>query len=199
MIEKILGMLEKRHLKAETLSEAVSSKEDEHHELQPVWTPDGKFKAIRQATSVPLPVTTEELRGRINLLGAAWQFCSFQQAQNPIFKDLSPQAWVEHCDYILGEEVRELVAKTPDGTMTSKPSWTLVLSYEHEVRVRAYEYVRVDGVPLAVALAKARDDERTYRKFFLIPLTLEATRAGQPTPSLKRPRDDDLQFDLPGG
>ena len=72
LVEKILGMLEKRHLKAETLSEAISAKEDEHQDLQPVWTPDGRLKTLKQSTTVPLPATTEELRARINTLAVAW-------------------------------------------------------------------------------------------------------------------------------
>ena len=106
LVERILGMLEKGHLKAETLSEAISAEEDEHHNLQPVWTADGRFQTLKRATTVPLPTSTEEFRTRINILASAWQFCSYQQTQNLIFTNLSPQVWVEHSDYILGEEVR---------------------------------------------------------------------------------------------
>ena len=86
-------------------------KEDDHHDLQPVWTSDGRFQALKQATTVPLLLTTEQLLVRVGILSTAWQFCGFQQTQNLIFAELTPHVWVEHCDYILGDHFSDLISQ----------------------------------------------------------------------------------------
>ena len=185
LVEKILGMLEKKHLKAEKLSDAITTEEDEVHELTPVWGNDGRMRQLKVSATVPLPSGTEEFRWRIAILAAAWQFCSYQQTGNAIFVGLVPHVWTEHSEYILGNQVRMLETRTDDGWISSSPSWGLVLSYDYEVRTHAYDLVRTEGKSVVDALRAARKDEAVYRRYFLTPLTLEATR--------KRPREDDVQ------
>ena len=111
----------------------------------------------------------------------------------PSSQTCPPRYGVEHSDYILGDQVRDLTAQGADGTKTPGLSWGLVLSYEQEVRVQAYEYVRTEGVLLAEALRKAQKNENTYRRYFLTPLTLEAARPAPLEGSRKRPRQEDTQ------
>ena len=68
-----------------------------------------------------------------------------------------------------------------------------MLSYEQEVRAQAYDYVRTDGVPLAIALKRARTNETVYRRYFLTPLTLESAGPAPGDGSRKRPRADEPQ------
>ncbi len=57
-------------------------------------------------------------------------------------------------DYVLGEDVAGLEIKGEAGHVISTPSWQLILSYEHEVRKKAYRLV-ADGIKLAEAFKKA--------------------------------------------
>ena len=49
------------------------------------------------------------------------------------------------------------------------PPWTLVLSYELEIRKAAIELISYDGLDLEAALTKVYKDGEHRQKFFLTP------------------------------
>ena len=187
MVEAMLKNIETRQMRAEKLSDVLNAKQDDGGEFKPTWTADGVWKAMKMVSPVPLPANTEQLRSRLALLGVCWTFCSYQQTANPVLQAMKPSLWSEYADYLLGEQVAGLRAKTADGEYTSAPSWALVLSYEYEVRSKAYETSR-GGQALEKALKEAWKDELVYRRYFLTPLTLEGA------PGRKRPSEGEPQW-----
>ena len=72
-IEMLSKRIERGEYRPESLEEVVDVTQDEPDELNPVWDPaKGTMKAVRPAPRRPLPKDTEELRERIELMGAGW-------------------------------------------------------------------------------------------------------------------------------
>ena len=183
-LEKKLDEVEKNELKAEPLSEVLSTNEDEPDTLRTVWDASGELKAVKVSSTVPLPSGSEELRTRIVLLGTAWQFVAFQHTHREYLKKLTPQVFQEYLDYLLGEFVWGLHAKDGRGNSFGAPSWHLVIAYEHAIRVKAVTLVK-KGHLFKDALRMAWEDSVTKERNFTTPLGLEG--AGQ----RKRRFDDD--------
>ena len=158
------------------------------------WDLSGALKSMKTQSSVPLPKDTEELRARIALLGTAWVFTSFQQTDNKILANLTPFVFNSYVEYLLGEHVWGLAARTADGTAFAGPRWTLLLSYEHEIRSHAYSLVCNDGKSLEVALKLAWEDEIIKGRYFLTPLMLQPVKRSYDQPSggsqMKFPRQE---------
>ena len=192
-VEKIGDGVEKGDPRAEPLSEVTNSEEGETDLMKAVFDPTGNIKAIKASSTVPLPRDPEELRQRIMLLGRAWSFVAFQQPNCAWLKDLTPQAFQEYLDYLLGPFVYKLVARDEHGNQSAAPPWNLLLSYELEVRRKAMALV-AEGVPLVKALKDAFQDPVTKERYFNTPLALVATLRGQ-----KRTYDEANNPTHPGG
>ena len=109
-----------------------------------------------------------------------------------LLKDLTPQTWQSHLDYILGDFVFKLAARDAQGNIFASPSWNLVLAYEQAIRAQAFKLI-LAGERLHKALAKAREDPVVKERFFTTPLGLESMgrkRSDMPAPDTwsKRPR-----------
>jgi len=175
-VEKILHGLEKGELRAEALTEVVHYDEGDVDVLRAIGDPSGSLKAIRTSPTSPLPRDPEELRARITLLGTAWQLAAFQQTGCAVVQGLVPQLFTEYFDYLLGEFVLKLYGKDECGNTVGGPPWSLILSYEHEIRREAMRQVE-KGTPLPLALRMAWRDPVTKDRFFTTPLSLKRSRA----------------------
>ena len=184
-IERKLDDLEKGDFRAETLSEVVNYRQDESRELQPVWDSSGSFRAIKTSARAALPNNSEELRARITLMGTAWIFTSFQQTANHLLKDLDPSIFISYLDYLLGKHVWGLRCKAANGETFGGPSWHLLLSYEHELRVEAYSLMCNEHYTLKAAFASVVKDLDLKGRYLITPLALEKP----PPRGVSRPHD----------
>ena len=175
--ERRLEALEKNELRAEKLSEVVNYREDDAHELRPVWDSAGNLKAMKSATSIALPRNYEELRARLALLGTSWVLASYSQTANVLVKGLRPFLFSEYADYLLGKHVWGLTAKDAGGLPIADPTWALLLQYEHEIRIHAYFLMDQKAMSLDIALRQAWTDETVRGRYFITPLALEHRRA----------------------
>ncbi len=171
-IERISEGIEKGEPRAEPLSEVLNYEEGDTDLMKAIFDSDGSIKAIKTATTVPLPRDAEELRKRINLLGRGWMFVGAQQSSCVYLKDLSPQLFQDYLDYLLGPYVLQLAARDDNGNVSSSPPWKLVLSYEHEIRRKAMRMVE-KGSMLKDALREAWNDPLTKERFFTTPLAMQ--------------------------
>ena len=150
--------------------------------MLPEWSGAGssgglQLRFVRSGARASLPTGPEGLRKRLAILGNAHIFAAAHQAHNLTLKGLSPQTFLDHVDYILGDHVYNL--KGPD-TMDG-PTRARVIGYEQAVREKAVVLVR-KGATLANALKEARDDALTKERFFISPLALEAASAKRTAP-----------------
>jgi len=173
-MEKKLDEIEKDELRAEALSEVICTTEDDPDTLKAVWNSNNELRAVKVGAKAALPRDPEELRRRIHLMGTALIFAGFQQTHKVYLKSVDPQLFHEYVDYLLGENVHGLVAKTAYGASIAGPSWTLLLAYEHAIRSKAVQLVR-KGATYREALKKAWEDPVVKERNFTTPLCLEST------------------------
>ena len=80
-----------------------------------------------------------------------------------------------------------LTIPTTEGDAPVRPSFMLQLSYEWQIRERAFEMVREENTTLVNALKLARADPELRSLRFTTPLTLEGAKRKQDQVSLWRP------------
>ena len=173
-VEKIAEGIEKAEPRAEMLSEVASKLEGDTNVLRAIWDPSGNMKAVKATPTVPQPRDPEELRARVALLGRAWAMVGLLQPNSKILQDTSPQTWTAYLDYLLGPHVYKLNARDEYGSVVAAPPWSLILSYEHEIRRKMVKLMG-EGVPLATALKRAWTDPVVKERYFTTPLALGAT------------------------
>ena len=55
----------------------------------------------------------------------------------------------------------------------NKPAWEQALNYDFRVRKLAPKFIHDDGLGMAVALKKAREDKICYRRWLLTPMVVD--------------------------
>lgn len=180
-VEVKLDHLEKGNFRAEKLSEVVAFREDNRDGLIPVWDLTGSLKPLKTRPTVPLPQTTEELRLRLQVMGAAWVFTSFQHTANAVVKDLTPELFTSYADHLLGQHVWGLAAKNASGHELASPTWNLLLNYEHEIRAHACSLLCEGDMSWDKALRMAWMDTTVKDRYFVTPLQLASSKRSAPT------------------
>eukprot|EP00973_Karenia_brevis_P032886 4540866-Karenia_brevis.AAC.1 len=106
---------------------------------------------------------------------------------------MTPQVWARYANFLLGPKVYGLRMRTGDRQEEAAVHvpWTLLLSYELEIRKAACSLVNEEGLTLTKALENAMRDNFVRDIHFVSPLAL--------TPSqLKRPAVE-MAFGSPPG
>ena len=164
-LEKISEVVEKAEYRAEPLTEVANKEEDDVDMLRAIWDTSGAIKAVRSYPKVPMPRDPEELRQRITLLGTAWA----SQPSAAVIQGVTPQTWQRYLEYILGKHCYGLSARNAYGETMAAPPWSLLMSYELEVRRKMAEDMS-EGIPMATALEKAYKDPVVKERYFTTPL-----------------------------
>jgi len=177
-MEKRLEMIEKGDFKAEALTDVLSLDDDEADTMKAIFNSSGQLEAVRVGKRVPMPVSTEDLRSRIALLGRSWCMAALLHTHRPYLKDATPAMFDRYVGYLLGRFVLGLVSQGPPGTPVSSPSWAAVLHYDHEVRKQAMRYL-LTGSTLGEAFQKSMDDPVVRERSFTTPLALSHLKKGR--------------------
>ena len=169
-VEKIADGIEKAEPRAELLTEVVNKLEGDTDLMQTIWDRAGTPRSVRTYPTVAVPRDPEELRNRIAILGIAWAFVAILQPSSKVLAGCTPQDWTSHLENVLGPFVHRLHARDQSGNIVASPPWTLVSSYEQEIRRKMVELM-TDGIPIAEALKKAREDSVVKKRYFTTPLS----------------------------
>ena len=97
-----------------------------------MWDASGNLSAVKKRAKVELPQDPEALRARITLLGTSWIFAGLQHPNRDYLKDIHPQMFQDYLDYLLGENVYGLIAKSFGGVSGGEP----ILAGHLELRIR---------------------------------------------------------------
>ena len=181
-IEKRFEQVEEGEVAAEPLSEAVSRDLAQDGALGADFTREGTIRVRKGANSIPLPKNSEELRLRIKTLGITFYLAMMKHGNRPYLSDCAPGIWLEHLDYVLGEDVMQLEATGADGKPLHKPDWSLVLSYELQLRKRMSRLVTYEGLTIGRGLLMARQDVEVKNRYFVTPLSFAAATAQRDPP-----------------
>jgi hypothetical protein len=133
----------------------------------------GVLKIKSGKSTVPLPQTPEDLRLMHRRIGISWMMIAAKHSNRLWVLKTTVEDYRRLSDYILGKLVAGLACKDTGGVVLKVPSWSLVLSYDAEVRRKAYELVRDGNADtIAQGLAAACKDSTVMQIHFLTPLTL---------------------------
>ena len=182
MVERRLEELEQGEVVAEALTDAVSVEEAEIEITGAMLDKDGALRVQKVTKKVPLPVSSEELRNRVRMIGISYQLASYKHHSRKWLTQMSPAVWASHLDFVLGNEVYGLKVNVMDTTIEAP--WTVVLAYEHSIRKAACRMMMWDNVTMTDALEAARKDTHTKELHFTTPVTMAASlpRKGQEKP-----------------
>ena len=139
----------------EDLRDVTSIEDGEADLLQGNLDPtSGTFKLKAARNTVTMPKTAEELRLRHRRIGVAWEMACTRHRNRVWLQGPLIETFRQLSDHVLGKYVAGLALPH-----NQKPKWEIVLSYEQEVRKKAYQWVRQGDVPtLEEGLQKAIKD-----------------------------------------
>jgi hypothetical protein len=186
LIEKRFQELEEGEVTADTLTEVISREDTVEDPLGAFFDTAGIVRVKRQGQKGSMPSGSEELRARIRMLGITFQLALLKHPNKPWLSTASPNMWLGHLDYILGEDV--FLMKF-NGV---QPPWTLILAYELQIRKLAIKYIQFEDKDLATAMKDAAKNVECRERHFVSAFTCHiatacAAPAAVPTPGFVTP------------
>ena len=168
LIAAKLDDIESNMPKLEDLRDVASVEDGEADLLQgSLDAATGTFKMKAARNAITMPKTAEELRLRHRRIGLAWEMARTKHRNRVWLQGGLVEAYRHLSDHVLGKHVYGL--QLPH---EQRPKWELILSYEQEVRKRAYQLLRRGDEPtLEEAMKKAIGDPETMNLHFVVPLT----------------------------
>eukprot|EP00435_Cladocopium_sp_Y103_P001483 s5030_g1.t1 len=154
-LEKKLQELENGEFRAETLAEVVSKDEIDPDVLMPVFDSKGSLTVKKGSTTVPLPTGPEQLRRRLSVMQNCIMMLALKHVSYEEIQDVDKDLFDRYKDYLLGDYVWGLSSTDLQGQQIQTPPWSLVLSYEHAIRKRAYTLMLKEKLKLGAALESA--------------------------------------------
>ena len=196
-IEAKLEQVETGELRAETLAEVLNR--EDHCQPPPklVVSPSGEFTFRPGECKGTAPSKPEELRRVFRVMGTCWEFIRLRVPSKPYLKDYDIAIWDAHVEWLLGEEVFDFQVKDDKQVTIYKPGWQQVLILDYNVRKLAYKMVIRDGYTIKEAMARAREDEKVFRKHFTLPISLAAASTATAGDGARPSRDHDRRSRSP--
>ena len=176
-MEKKLQELENGEFRAELLSEVVSKDEVDPDIMVLIFDSKGALSVKKGSTTVALPTGPEQLRRRLSVMLHCILMLALKHTNREEIQDMSRDTMERYKDYILGDYVWGLSSTDLQGNQIQTPPWSLVLSYEHAVRKRAYSLMVSDHLKLGAALEQAWKCPTTKERHFITPLALYSKRS----------------------
>ncbi len=99
-----------------------------------------------------------------------WALTRLRHSSRPFLQNLDDAFWTQHVRYMLGEEVRGLVAKSSSGAVLATTSWHTFIVYDQELRNLAFKNVNEQGMTIRDAMLAARRDNELRTKYLVTPL-----------------------------
>ena len=175
--ETSCDQIEDGEIIAEDLKEIASEKEakkDPSDNLTPIFQRDGYMKIRVKKNQVPPPTDSEGYRWRMRLLSVKWVMIRDKYPNNALLQSMGPGVFNSHAEFILGPEVVGLDARDAFGAAVARPTWATAMSFELEVRKKAFSRFNEERIPLAMALSEAQSDPGLRQRFLHIPFSISA-------------------------
>ena len=168
-LETVFDQIENGEMKAMSLSQFVCREDAEAEVFGAVIEKGtGTIKVRKGYNECPPPKGPEEFRRRVMVLAHTFLLAQLKYPQKAALKELQPQHFLRYLDLMLGEHVFGLKAKNQCGDTIATPEFSLLLSYDFQVRRQAIRLVN-EGAVLHDALKTAMLDTTTKERYFLTP------------------------------
>eukprot|EP00435_Cladocopium_sp_Y103_P038052 s612_g10.t1 len=168
---------ENGEISAATLDEVTSKAHKNTASLQTSLDSSGHVRVVKNKTKGSLPANTEEYRQSMKLEAISWLCMSAKFKSKHWLSDLKYDHFQKFIDFILGDRVNSIKVPMDNQQVSLKPSWALVLQYEHRLRREAVKLVNRGEKTLAEALTSVIKDPDLKEAFFTTPLALTASES----------------------
>ena len=188
-IEGKISQMEDGELVAESLADVLTVRDVEGSEETSLKLKnDGTVVFQKGKVTGTMPSTTEELRDKIRVMGIAWEFVRLKYTARPVFSDLDDHVWSRYLDWLLGEDVNGLVVSSVSAGVEIRPDWQTLLSFELEVRRKAFHDINLHGGSIRLRLQEAMKDSGLLTRYLITPTSMAAgARAAVQAQGWKRP------------
>ena len=135
----------------------------------------GAFKAIRKKVKVTMPTNSEQFRRRIRIEAHLWLFIAAKFTNRSWLQGLTRDTFDRYADFILGKKVATIEiasSSKEDGAPPIRPPWGIIMSYEYQVRKKAFDLVREENLTLAHAFKAACACSEVKELHFTTPIAL---------------------------
>ena len=172
MLAAKLEQIESNQPVVESLQEVSSLEDSELESYSAVIDPVTNVLKVKPGKTLSsLPQTPEDLRLRHRRIGLSWDFLATKHSSRTWLSKNLTDTCRRFSDYVLGSQVAGL--QSGDGR---KPTWSLVLQFEHEARKAAYKWLRDGDVnTLEEAFTRAMVDTEILQRHLIIPFSLNIT------------------------
>ena len=193
LVELVLEQVEEHALEAIPFTQVFCVEDGEDLKTGAVIDTAGVVRIRRGRSEVAMPADTEALRRKLRCWGFA--YAKLRHPGRDWLKSVSVEIISEYCDYLLGEHVRGLEARDQHDTIVARPVWTLVLSYEFQIRTEMAKHIG-NGADFDSALRQAWKDPVLKERYFITPLAVSAVSSA-PRARSRSPRGRGAQ--VPSG
>ena len=173
-IEKSFTDVTEGDLRAESLKEVTSILEEATDDYEKIaFDRTGTLKVKRCAKEGRLPQDSEGMRDKVKLMSVKTSYVQSRFPNKAYLQGMGPHIWDKHIEYVLSDQIHRLAAKDGHGTVVATPPWALVVSYEYQIRKKAFALLASDEMDtLANAMTAARKCTETKEIHFLTPFTV---------------------------
>ena len=168
--------LEAHEPTASTLDQVTSKKTAKTVGIQTAVDSAGHVRIVKQKKRGTYPQGTEDLRTILRIEGNMWCFLSAKYRTKPMLQKMSPTIWLDFANYLLGEHCFLLKVPLPNNNVDQsalRPPWSVMLSYEYELRKEAIKRAHQGNRPLADTLPEVCQDSELRERFFVGPIALQ--------------------------
>ena len=157
---------------AASLDEITTKQDTTTSALQSSLDASGHIRVVKVKQKGQLPGSTESLRRVLRVEGIACLCMSAKFKAKSWLARLEMMHWDPYINYVLGEKVHGI--KIEGAQSTHRPSWQIVLQYEHRMRREAVKRVIKGQATLAQALQQVVCDADLKETYFTTLLALSA-------------------------
>jgi hypothetical protein len=177
-LEQVFEQVENGEFKNMALVQFVS-REDAEAEVLGATSEKGTgtIKVKRGFGECQKPRTPEEFRTRMQVLANTYLLAQLKYPQKAALKELQPVHFLRYLDLMLGEHVLGLKAKDKDGNVIATPEFSLMLSYDYQIRRQMIKLAN-SGQTMAVALKAAMMDTTIKERYFITPNVYSQVASG---------------------
>ena len=181
--------LEAHEPMASYLTEVTSKETAKTMGIQTTLDSAGHVRIVKSRQKSQLPQGTEELRTILRVEGNTWCYLAAKYRNNPMMQGLTPDDWMKYTNYLLGDKCYLLKIPGPGAAagssemVTLRPPWSVMLSYEYELRKEAIKRAFRQGRALRECLEEVCSDAQLKEQYFTSPIALQGRSGRSEEPS----------------
>ncbi len=120
---------------------------------------------------------TEAVRHKFRIMTNHWMILRLRHPSHKALHDLQDDCWSRHVEFLLGDEILNLVSRDDTGKIIGRLSWRAFLKFEWEARHWICAEVNGGRHSVATAIKAVQNDQLLRTKFVITPLATSGAAA----------------------